>query len=103
MMKGIFLNIIKLFISIVLQCYMILACPTFLSYGWDYKDIIAKVITLLGVFLGEWGIYLIYTVKPLKNKKQNSVYTKIYIGINIVLFGILLYAYVRQGYTHNSF
>ena len=82
---------------------MILACPAFLSYGWDFKDIIAKVITLLGIFLGQWGVCLLCTVKPLENEKQNKIYTRIYLGINIVLFGILMYAYLRQGFTHNHF
>lgn len=96
-MRGRVFNIIKLFMSMVLQCYMILACPWFLSDGWSCKDIINKVITLLAILSGEGGIYLLYTVKPLENEKQNKVYAKAYIGINIIFFGILMYACLSEG------
>lgn len=102
-MKRLIFNIIKLLISITLQCYMILTCPVFLSHEWGYKDIIAKVITLLGILLGEGGIYLLYTVKPLEDERQNRIYTIVYTIIHIVLFGIIIYAYIRQGFTHNWF
>ena len=102
-MKRIIFNIFKLLISIILQCYMILACPAFLSHEWSYKDIIIKIITLVGIILGEGGIYLLYTVKPLQNKRQNKIYTIIYTGIHIILFGIIIYAYMRQGFTDNWF
>lgn len=90
-MKRIIFHIIKLFTSIVLQCYMLLVCPVVLSLEWGYKNIISNMITLLGILLGEGGIYLLYTVKPLEDEKQNKIYAKAYIGINIIFFGIHIY------------
>lgn len=78
---------------------MILACPALLSHEWGYKDVIIKIITLVGIILGEGGIYLLYTVKPL----QNKIYTIIYTGIHIILIGIIIYVYMRQGFTDNWF
>ena len=82
---------------------MILACPVFISCQWDCINIITKVVTLLGIFLGEVGIYLFYTLKPLEDERQNKVYTIVYFGIHVVLAAILMYVYVRQGFTHNNF
>lgn len=90
-MRRLVFNIIKLFTSIALQCYMLLVFPVIITLEWGYKNIISNMITLLGILLGEGGIYLLYTVKPLENEKQNKVYAKAYIGINIIFFGILMY------------
>lgn len=99
-MKCLIFNIIKLLMSIVLQCHML---PWFFifpfPFEWGYKNIISKVIILIGILLGEVGIYLLYTVKPLKNEKHNKIYTPIYIGINIIFFALIMYEYFTQNYV----
>lgn len=94
--RRLFFNIMKLLMSIVLQCYMILAIPSFLPNGWGFKDIIIKVIMLLGVLLGEGSIYFLCAIKPLENKKKNKIFTIIYASVQIILFGVLLYGYFRE-------
>lgn len=94
--RRLFFNITKLFMSIVLQCYMILAIPSFVPNGWSFKDIIVKVIMLLGILLGEGSISFLYAIKPLESKKQNKIYIIVYAGVQIILFGVLLYEYFRE-------
>ena len=100
MIRSLIFNIIKLFISIILQCYMLLTCPFVLPLEESgYKDIILKIIIFLGILLGEWGIYLLYTVRQLEDKKQNKIYTVIYMGINILFLVLILYEYFAQDFV----
>lgn len=96
-MKIHIFHIIKILISMVLQYYMLLTCPMTISMS-DYRSIFFDVITLLSILLGEWGVYLLFTLQPKENEKYNKIYAKAYIGINVIFFGMLMYEYFTRDF-----
>ena len=91
--RRLLFNIMKLLMSIALQCYMILVIPLYVSDRQSFENTILNGLIIL---LGEGGIYLLYTMKPLEDKKQNKIYFIVYTGIHIIFFGVLLYGYFRE-------
>lgn len=82
-------QLIKLIVSMVLQCGIIFSCPIFYSGG-------LSILGLLEMFLGEAGIYLLYSLKPLENRRKNIVYTVVYASVHVVLFSVCIYINLTQ-------
>lgn len=84
-------QIMKLLISMVLQCCIIFSCVIFYT-----DNFVIEMVGLLAIILGEIGIYLLCTLKPLENRKKNIVYIIVYVSVHIVLFSILIYINLTQ-------
>ncbi|MBO4996467.1 MAG: hypothetical protein J6D02_00525 [Lachnospira sp.] len=86
-MKEITFNIIKLLISLVFQYSIFMGSFIFawIAGGecYDFNLIVFWLIFILAFLLGEGGIFLLYTVKPLQRKISKIIYCIIYMGIHI--------------------
>lgn len=86
-MKSLMFNIIKLLMSLVFQYSIFMgswcfaACADYSFYS-DY-EILYWVVFITAFLLGEGGIYLLYTVKPLEKRINRIIYTIVYMGIHV--------------------
>ncbi|MBO4996630.1 MAG: hypothetical protein J6D02_01380 [Lachnospira sp.] len=107
-MKTLIFNIVKLLISVVFQYSIFVGTFLYCTLaGIEFYDIdttVFWIIFILAFLLGEGGIFLLYSVKPLEKKRSRIIYTTFYMGINILSVVIfLLFFGAISGFFDNLF
>lgn len=84
-MKRFMFNIIKLLISIAFQCSIFIGSWVPLA-AYFHEDEIPYwywMLFILAFLLGEWGIFLLYKLKPIEKIVPRIIYAIIYMGIHV--------------------
>ena len=92
-MKKLMLIIVKLLISVVFQYSIFMGTFVFIWIANELNTIVFWLIFILAFVLGETGIFLFCTVKPLEEKLHRVIYSTIYIGIHIASITAFCYVY----------
>lgn len=85
-MKGVVFHIIKLLVSVVFQYSICIGSLIFAEYAMYYiydSEIFYWIIVITFFCVGEVGVFLLYTIKLLKEKIFRISYSIIYMGIHL--------------------
>ena len=99
-MKGVMFNIIKLLVSVVFQNSICFGSVLFAAYAMHYicdSEIFYWVIIITIFFVGEAGVFLLYTVNTLEKMIPRIIYAIIYMGIHltcIAAFSAYIFIYL---------
>lgn len=107
-MRTLIFNIVKLLISVVFQYSIFVGaffyCVVAGVEGYNIDTTVFELIFMLAFLLGEGGIFLLYSVKPLEKKRFRIIYTTLYMGINILSVVVfLLFFGAISGFFDNLF